>query len=56
MFHIALKQVILGHARHQRQTRLMELVRDTVVASIDERRLMVDGFYIESRERALKAS
>jgi PAS domain S-box-containing protein len=56
VFHIALKQVILGHVRRQRQTRLMETVRDTVVASIDERRLMVDGFYIESRERALKES
>jgi len=56
VFQIALKQVILGHVRRQRQTRLMEVVRDTVVASIDERRLMVDGFYIESRERALKAS
>jgi PAS domain S-box-containing protein len=56
VFHIALKQVILGHVRHQRQTRLMEVVRDTVVAAIDERRLMVDGFYIESRERALKES
>lgn len=56
VFHIALKQVILGHIRRQRQTHLMEIVRDTVVASIDERRLMVDGFYIESRERALKES
>jgi PAS domain S-box-containing protein len=56
IFHIALKQVILGHVRRQRQTRLMEVVRDTVVAAIDERRLMVDGFYIESRERALKES
>jgi len=56
VFHIALKQVILGHVRRQRQTRLMEVVRDTVVASLDERRLMVDGFYIESRERALKES
>ena len=34
----------------------MELVRDAVVAAIDERRLMVAQFYIESRERALKAS
>jgi PAS domain S-box-containing protein len=56
VFHIALKQVILEHIRRQRQTRLMEVMRDTVVASIDERRLMVDGFYIESRERALKES
>ena len=56
VFHIALKQVILGHVWRQRQTRLMQVVRDTVVAAIDERRLMVDGFYIESRERALKES
>ncbi len=56
VFHIALKQVILGHVWRQRQTRLMQIVRDTVVAAIDERRLMVDGFYIESRERALKES
>ena len=56
VFHIALKQVILEHVRRQRQTRLMEVVRDTIVAAIDERRLMVDGFYIESRERALKES
>jgi len=32
------------------------VVRNTVVAAIDERRLMVAQFYIESRERALKAS
>jgi PAS domain S-box-containing protein len=56
VFHIALKQVILRHVGRKRQTRLMDVVRDTVVASIDERRLMVDGFYIESRERALKES
>jgi PAS domain S-box-containing protein len=56
VFHIALKQVILGYVWRQRQTRLMKIVRDTVVAAIDERRLMVDGFYIESRERALKES
>ncbi|MBV8359732.1 MAG: PAS domain S-box protein [Deltaproteobacteria bacterium] len=56
IFHIALKQVILGYVWRQRQTRLMHVVRDTVVAAIDERRLMVDGFYIESRERALKES
>jgi histidine kinase len=34
----------------------MEIVRDVVVASIDERRLMVAQFYIESRENALRAS
>src|ERR1700731_5392018 len=32
VIHIALKQIILGHVRRQRQTRLMEVVRDTVVA------------------------
>ena len=34
----------------------MELVRDSVVAAIDELRMMVSGFYIESREAALRAS
>jgi len=34
----------------------MELVRDTIVAALDERRLMVAQLYIESREAALKAS
>ena len=34
----------------------MEIVRDVVVAAIDERRLMVAQFYIESRENALRAS
>ena len=34
----------------------MERVRDAVVAAIDERRLMVSWFYIESREHALRAS
>ena len=34
----------------------MERVRDSVVAAIDERRLMVSQFYIESRERALRES
>ena len=38
------------------QGRRMELVRDVVVAAIDERRLMVAQFYIESRESALTAS
>ncbi len=56
VFHIVLKQVVLGYVWRQRQTRLMQIVRDTVVAAVDERRLMVDGFYIESRERALKES
>lgn len=56
IFHIALKQVILDHIRNQLKGRRMELVRDAIVAAIDERRLMVGQFYIESRERALKAS
>jgi signal transduction histidine kinase len=56
VFHIALKQVILDHIRTNLKGRRMELVRDTIVAAIDERRLMVAQFYIESRERALKAS
>ena len=56
VFHIALKQVILDHIRTNLKGRRMELVRDAVVAAIDERRLMVAQFYIESRERALKAS
>jgi signal transduction histidine kinase len=56
VFHIALKQVVLEHIRVNLRGRRMELVRDAVVAAIDERRLMVAQFYIESRERALKAS
>jgi len=56
VFHIALKQVILEHIKTNLKGRRMELVRDAVVAAIDERRLMVAQFYIESRERALKAS
>ena len=56
IFHIALKQVILDHIRSNLKGRRMELVRDAIVAAIDERRLMVGQFYIESRERALKAS
>jgi signal transduction histidine kinase len=54
--HIALKQIILNHVRGALRGARMELVRDTVVAAIDERRLMVSQFYIESRERALRAS
>src|SRR5690349_3461109 len=34
VFHIALKQVVLTHVWRQRQTRLMQVVRDTVVAAI----------------------
>jgi PAS domain S-box-containing protein len=56
VFHIVLKQVILDHIRANLKGRRMELVRDAIVAAIDERRLMVSQFYIESRERALKAS
>ena len=54
--HIALKQVILGHVRSTLSGESQESVRDVVVASIDERRLMVSQFYIESRERALRDS
>ena len=54
--HIALKQVILPHVRTTMHGARMELVRDVVVAAIDERRLMVSQFYIESRERQLRAS
>ena len=54
--HIALKQVILGHVKSTMTGPRMERVRDTVVAAIDERRLMVSQFYIESRERMLRES
>ncbi|HZP44441.1 MAG TPA: ATP-binding protein [Candidatus Binataceae bacterium] len=56
IFHIALKQVILDHVHARVRSRWAQRVRDTVVAAIDERRLMVAQFYIESREQALKAS
>jgi PAS domain S-box-containing protein len=56
IFHIALKQVILNLVRVHMRGKRMEIVRDTVVAAIDERRLMVAQFYIESREHALRAS
>jgi len=56
VFHIALKQVILDLVRQRYRGRRMEVVRDTVVAAIDERRLMVAQFYIESREIELRAS
>ena len=56
IFHIALKQVILNLVRAKLRGRQMEIVRDVVVAAIDERRLMVAQFYIESRENALRAS
>ncbi len=56
LVHIALKQNILRHVRLVMRGRKMELVRDSVVAAIDELRMMVSGFYIESREAALRAS
>jgi signal transduction histidine kinase len=56
IFQIALKQVILDIVRASLTGRRMEIVRDAVVAAVDERRLMVSHFYIESRERALRAS
>jgi PAS domain S-box-containing protein len=56
IFHICLKQVILKHVRATLKGRREEIARDAVVAAVDERRLMVGQFYIESRERALKAS
>jgi PAS domain S-box-containing protein len=54
--HIALKQIILNHVKFAMTGPSMELVRDQVVAAIDERRLMVSQFYIESRERMLRES
>ena len=54
--HIVLKQVILKYLRANLKGRRGEIARDTIVAAIDERRLMVAQFYIESREHALKAS
>jgi PAS domain S-box-containing protein len=54
--HIALKQIILNHVRAQLRGARSELARAVVVAEIDERRLMVAQFYIESRESALRAS
>ena len=56
IFHIVLKQVLLNHVHKRMRGRNMEVVRDAVVAAIDERRLMVCQFYIESRERELRAS
>ncbi|HYA35625.1 MAG TPA: ATP-binding protein, partial [Candidatus Binataceae bacterium] len=54
--HIALKQIILQHLQGDERSRNNAALRDVVVASIDERRLMVSWFYIESREAALRAS
>ena len=54
--HIALKQIVLNHVKSSMTGLAMETVRDLVVAAIDERRLMVSQFYIESRERLLRES
>ncbi len=56
VLHIALKQLILKRVRAGIKGPRMERVREAVVAAIDERRLMVSQFYIESREHALRAS
>jgi PAS domain S-box-containing protein len=54
--HIALKQVAINHVRAELSGKRLEIIRDALVAAIDERRLMVSQFYIESRERALRVS
>ncbi len=54
--HIALKQIILKHLYDGSRGRKGDQLRDIAVASIDERRLMVSWFYIESRETELRAS
>jgi signal transduction histidine kinase len=56
VIHIALKQIILDHVKSTMTGPAMERVRDLMVAAIDERRLMVSQFYIESRERLLRES
>ena len=56
VLHIALKQIIIRRVRATFKGSRMERVREAVVAAIDERRLMVSQFYIESREHALRAS
>ena len=56
VLHIALKQIILKRVRTAFKGLRMERVREAVVAAIDERRLMVSQFYIESREHALRVS
>ena len=50
VIHIALKQIVLNHVKSTLSGPAMERVRDLMVAAIDERRLMVSQFYIESRE------
>jgi PAS domain S-box-containing protein len=54
--HIALKQIIINHVTSSLSASMQPRVRDAVVAAIDERRLMVSQFYIESREHLLRAS
>ncbi|HUY26962.1 MAG TPA: ATP-binding protein [Candidatus Binataceae bacterium] len=54
--HIALKQIILAHVAATMHGKMQERVRNAVVAAVDERRLMVSQFYIESREHLLRAS
>jgi PAS domain S-box-containing protein len=56
VIHIALKQIILDHVKSTMSGPAMERVRDLMVAAIDERRLMVSQFYIESRERLMRES
>lgn len=56
VLHIALKQIILKRVRAAFKGPRLERVREAVVAAIDERRLMVSQFYIESREHALRVS
>src|SRR5208337_1281783 len=56
VIHIALKQIVLNHVKSTLSGPAMERVRDLMVAAIDERRLMVSQFYIESRERLLRES
>ena len=57
VLHIALKQIILKRVQEALKSRpRWEGMREAVVAAVDERRLMVSQFYIESREHALRAS
>ena len=56
VLHIALKQIIIRRVRATYKGSRMERVREAVVSSLDERRLMVSQFYIESREHALRVS
>ncbi|MGA6971237.1 MAG: ATP-binding protein [Candidatus Binatus sp.] len=56
VIHIALKQIVLNHVKSTMTGAAMERTRDLMVAAIDERRLMVSQFYIESRERLLRES